>query len=148
MCYSACRLEQLANGSRKQTVEQARAEAETIKLIGSAEATNIEATGKAEAEGMRRKAQAFRNYGDVAMLSQVLDSLPAVASQISAPLSRVDEIVLFGGERDPTPSLGSEFVKLLGTVPPAVHALTGVDLSQCIAKIPGAVVTGAPTATV
>lgn len=128
-------------------MEQARAEAETIKLIGSAEASNIEAVGKAEAEGMRLKAHAFKNYGDVAMLALVLESLPQVAAQVSAPLARVNEIVLMGGDCDSTPALGSEFVKLLGTVPPAVHALTGVDLSKVIAKIPGAVVTGSAAAS-
>ena len=63
---------------RTQTVEVARADAEKIRLIGSSEATSIEAVGKAEAERMRLKASAYKQYGDAAMLSLVLETLPKV----------------------------------------------------------------------
>ena len=60
-------------------MEVARADAEKIKLIGGSEATAIEAVGKAEAERMRLKASAYKQYGDAAMLSLVLETLPKVA---------------------------------------------------------------------
>jgi uncharacterized membrane protein YqiK len=63
---------------RTQTVEAARAEAEKIRLLGGAEASAIEAVGKAEAERMRLKAAAYKQYGEAAMLSLVLESLPKV----------------------------------------------------------------------
>ena len=59
-------------------MEVARADAEKIRLIGSSEATSIEAVGKAEAERMRLKASAYKQYGDAAMLSLVLETLPKV----------------------------------------------------------------------
>ena len=59
-------------------MEVARADAEKIKLIGGSEATAIEAVGKAEAERMRLKASAYKQYGDAAMLSLVLETLPKV----------------------------------------------------------------------
>ena len=43
-----------------------------------AEATSIEAVGKAEAERMRLKASAYKQYGEAAMLSLVLETLPKV----------------------------------------------------------------------
>ena len=61
-----------------QTVELAKAEAENIKLIGTAEAVSIEAVGRADAERMRMKAAAYRQYGDAAMVSMVLQALPKV----------------------------------------------------------------------
>lgn len=64
--------------TRTQTVENARAEAERIRLIGGSEAAAIEAVGKAEAEKMRLKASAYKQYGDAAMISLVLDTLPKV----------------------------------------------------------------------
>ena len=64
--------------NRTQTVEAARADAENIRLIGGAEASAIEAVGKAEAERMRLKASAYKQYGEAAMLSLVLESLPKV----------------------------------------------------------------------
>ena len=59
-------------------MEAARADAEKIRLIGGAEASAIEAVGKAEAERMRLKASAYKQYGEAAMLSLVLESLPKV----------------------------------------------------------------------
>lgn len=61
-------------------MEAARAEAEKIRLLGGAEASAIEAVGKAEAERMRLKASAYKQYGEAAMLSLVLESLPKVSS--------------------------------------------------------------------
>ena len=60
----------------------ARADAEKIRLVGASEATSIEAVGKAEAERMRLKASAYKQYGDAAMLSLVLETLPKVCSVI------------------------------------------------------------------
>ena len=48
------------------------------QAIGSAEASAIEAIGKAEAERMRQKASAYKQYGDAAMMQLVLESLPKV----------------------------------------------------------------------
>lgn len=64
---------------RIQKVEAARADAERIRLIGEAEATSIEAVGKAEAERMRLKASAYKQYGDAAMVSLILETLPKVS---------------------------------------------------------------------
>lgn len=61
-----------------QTVEAARADAERIKRLGEAEAYSVEAVGKAEAESMKLKAQAYKQYGEAAIMSMVLDSLPQV----------------------------------------------------------------------
>lgn len=61
-----------------QTVEAARAEAERIKRIGEAEAFSVEAVGKADAESMKLKAQAYKQYGEAAIMSMVLESLPQV----------------------------------------------------------------------
>merc|ERR1719419_942909 len=128
------RVETLAQGQRTQTVEVARAEAEKIKAIGGAEASAIESVGKAEAERMRMKASAYKQYGDAAMMSLVLEALPKVAAEVAAPLSKVDEIVLLGGDSRAT----SEITKLISQLPPAVQAITGVDLSGVLNKIPGA----------
>ena len=50
-----------------------------------------------------------------------------VAAEVAAPLSRVDEIVMIGGGGNDTTS---EVTKLLAEMPPAVKALTGVDVSK------------------
>ena len=59
-------------------MEVAHADAEKIRLLGGADAGAIEAVGKAEAEMMRLKASAYKQYGEAAMLSLVLETLPKV----------------------------------------------------------------------
>merc|ERR1712184_194686 len=130
----AFKVQTVAEGNRTRVVEVAKAEAEKIKLIGGAEARAVEAVGKAEAESMRLKASAYKQYGDAAVMSLVLEALPAIAAEVAAPLAKTDEIVLLGGADRTT----SEINKLVSQLPPAVSALTGVDLSGALGKIPGA----------
>merc|ERR1719454_2234973 len=130
----AFKVQTVAEGNRTRVVETAKAEGEKIKLIGGAEARAAEAVGKAEAESMRLKASAYKQYGDAAVMSLVLEALPAIAAEVAAPLSKTEEIVLIGGNNNTT----NEINKLVGTLPPAIQALTGVDITGALGKIPGA----------
>ena len=49
-------------------------------MIGASEAAAIEAIGKAEAERMRQKAAAYKQYGDAALMALVLDAMPKVCA--------------------------------------------------------------------
>ena len=51
-------------------------------MIGAAEAAAIEAIGKAEAERMRQKAAAYKQYGDAALMSLILEAMPKVGGQL------------------------------------------------------------------
>ncbi|XP_034123765.1 flotillin-2 isoform X2 [Drosophila guanche] len=130
----AFRLQTLAQGKQCQTIEGARAEAERIRKIGAAEAHAIELVGKAEAERMRMKAHVYKQYGDAAIMSIVLESLPKIAAEVAAPLAKTEEIVLIGGNDNVT----NDVTRLVAQLPPSINALTGVDLSKVLAKIPGA----------
>merc|ERR1719290_281084 len=133
----AFKVQTVAEGKRTQTVETAKAEGEKIRLIGGAEARAVEAVGRAEAESMRMKASAYKQYGDAAIMSLVLEALPQIAAEVAAPLAKTDEIVLIGGSDRTT----EEINKLVGTLPPAIQALSGVDITGALGKIPGAVMT-------
>jgi len=124
----------VAEGQRAKVLACAQGESERIKAIGAAEARAVKAVGRAEAEQMRMKAAAYAQYGDAAILSLVLEALPQIAAEVASPLSKTSEIVLIGG----SDKVGQEVTKLLGTLPPAVQALTGVDISRVLEKLPGA----------
>eukprot|EP00092_Neocalanus_flemingeri_P078296 GFUD01097358.1.p1 GENE.GFUD01097358.1~~GFUD01097358.1.p1 ORF type:complete len:438 (+),score=141.71 GFUD01097358.1:29-1315(+) len=130
----AFQVQTVAEGQRAKVVASAKGESERIKLIGAAEARAVEAVGRAEAEQMRMKAAAYAQYGDAAVLSLVLEALPQIAAEVAAPLSRTGEIVLIGG----SDKMSQEVTKLIGTLPPAVQALTGVDISRVLERLPGA----------
>merc|ERR1719468_587592 len=132
----AYKVQTVAEGNRTRVVESAKADGEKIRLIGGAEARAVEAVGRAEAESMRLKASAYKQYGDAAVMSLVLEALPSIAAEVAAPLAKTDEIVLIGGSNNTT----NEINKLVGTLPPAIQALTGVDITGAIGKIPGATV--------
>lgn len=53
---------------------------------------------------------------------------------MAAPLAKTDEIVLIGGSDNVTADVN----RLVAQLPPSINALTGVDLSKVLAKIPGA----------
>ncbi|NXS05133.1 FLOT2 protein, partial [Oxylabes madagascariensis] len=123
----AYRIQQIAEGEKVKQILHAQAEAEKIRKIGEAEAFVIEAVGKAEAEGLKLKAEALQKYGEAAQLALVLDALPEIAAKVSAPLSKVDEIVILSGENDSTMS---NVNRLLAEIPASVRAITGVDLTK------------------
>ncbi|NXF11158.1 FLOT2 protein, partial [Smithornis capensis] len=123
----AYRIQQIAEGEKVKQVLLAQAEAEKIRKIGEAEAFVIEAVGMAEAEGLKLKAEALQQYGEAARLALVLDALPEIAAKVSAPLSKVDEIVILSGDNNNTTS---EVNRLLCEIPASVRAITGVDLTK------------------
>ncbi|NXC56575.1 FLOT2 protein, partial [Aleadryas rufinucha] len=123
----AYRIQQIAEGEKVKQILLAQAEAEKIRKIGEAEAFVIEAVGMAEAEGLKLKAEALQKYGEAAQLALVLDALPEIAAKVSAPLSRVDEIVILSGEKG---SAMSDVNRLLAEIPTSVRAITGVDLTK------------------
>ena len=57
---------------------EAEATAEAKILQGEAEAFSIEAKAKAEAEKMAKKADAWKEYKEAAMLDMMLEALPKV----------------------------------------------------------------------
>ena len=61
-----------------QVVLEAQAEAESVKVRGEAEAYAIEAKARAEAEQMAKKADAWKEYQDAAIVDMILDSMPQV----------------------------------------------------------------------
>ncbi|KAF5272016.1 hypothetical protein FQR65_LT04997 [Abscondita terminalis] len=134
------RLQMIAEGKRTQTIQAAMADSERVKKIGESEAAAIGGVGKAEAERMWLKAAVYKQYGDAAIMSLVLEALPKIAAEVAAPLAKTEEIVLIGGADGTT----AEISRLVSQIPPAVNALTGVDLSKVLGKIPGATTT--PTA--
>ena len=113
----AYKVQTVAEGNRTRVVESAKADGEKIRLIGGAEARAVEAVGRAEAESMRLKASAYKQYGDAAVMSLVLEALPSIAAEVAAPLAKTDEIVLIGGGNNTT----NEIAKLVGSLPPSIQ---------------------------
>ena len=65
---------------------------------------------------MELKAQAYKDYGNAAVMKLVLDAMPKVAAEIAAPLSKVDEVVIVGGSGK-AGMITDETTKLLAELP-------------------------------
>ncbi|CAJ0966599.1 unnamed protein product [Ranitomeya imitator] len=76
---------------------------------------------------MKLKAGAYQHYGEAAKMALVLECLPQIAAKVSAPLAKVDEIVILSGENS---KITGEMNRLLAEVPVSIQALTGVDLTK------------------
>jgi flotillin len=118
-----------AEGFRIQ--EEAKGKAEAMKLEAQANAENIKQTGLAEAEAMLNKAGAWEKYNQAAILELYLQRLPELAKAVSEPLSKVDKIVMIGGDKGlGTTKITAQVAEVLAQMPEVVQALTGVDLKD------------------
>ncbi|MFQ6108531.1 MAG: flotillin family protein [Candidatus Aminicenantales bacterium] len=110
---------------------EAKGKAEALKLEGMADAERIKQKGLAEAEAMLKKAQAWEKYNQAAILENYLNILPELARSVSEPLSKVDKIVLIGGDKSAgSARITSQVAEVLAQMPEVVKSLTGVDLKK------------------
>ena len=151
------RLETIAAGEKARVVAEAEAAAEAITLNGNgeadairargeAEADAIRAQGLAEAEAMRTKADAWKEYGQAAVIDTLLESLPEVASAVAQPLGQTDRIVMISGDGTAGASkLTGDVTNVVSQLPDLVESLTGIDILGTLKNLPHIATTdGAP----
>ncbi len=152
-------LETIAEGEKARRIAEAQAEAESIRLRGQAEAEAtrargqgegdaIKARGLAEAEAMQRKAAAWKEYGQAAMIQQLFESLPAIANAVAQPLAKTDRIVVISSGGSDSAGAGAskitrDVTNTIAQLPELVEALTGIDILGTLKNLPGVVTTQA-----
>ena len=107
----------------------AKGAADAITLKGEAEAFAVEARAKAKAEEMAMKADAWKEYQKAAKVSMWLESLPAIAAEVAAPISQVGKVTMIGfpdGKEGLGPArLTGEVLSIVEQIPTAVEQMTG-----------------------
>ncbi|XP_018087396.1 flotillin 1 S homeolog isoform X1 [Xenopus laevis] len=133
------RLEKMAEAERMKLVTEAEAEAEAIRVKGEARAYAIEVKARADAEQMAKKAEAFQDYQDAAIVDMLLEKLPEIAEEISKPLTQVKKIkmVSSGGSEVGAAKITGEVLDILNRLPDTVERLTGININQAGQKKPG-----------
>jgi flotillin len=135
------RIQMLAEARQFQLQTEAVGEAEAIRLRGEAEADAARAIGIAEAEVIRQKAEAWQEYSEAAILQQLLEQLPEVASAVAQPLSKTDRIVVISngqnGSGTGAARISQDIAEIVAQVPATVEALTGFDLLEAIGNLTG-----------
>jgi flotillin len=121
------------------TRAQGLAQAEAERARGIADAQIRQAQGLAEAMGMEKKAEAWRRYGEAAVLQILAPILPEIARAVAEPLSRIDRITMVstgGGNGELGASkVTAEVARVLAQLPPVVESLTGLSLDKLFARL-------------
>ena len=90
-----------AEARKAAAIANAEAQAETARLIraeGEAKAAAALAVGTAEAEAMNKRAAAFANYNEAAVLQMLVEVLPQVAEKVAAPMGSIDKLTVVSTE--------------------------------------------------
>lgn len=126
------RMETLAVANRARVDLESEAQAEAERLKAEAQALAIQAKAKAEAGQMEKKAEAWKEYKDAALMEMYLSTLPQVIAEVSAPLSRAKGIkmVSSGESVVGAQKLTQEVMDIAQEVPKMVQKMTGLDISK------------------
>ena len=114
------------------------AQAQVIEAKGRAEAEVIRQKGLAEADAMMKKADAWQNYNQAAVIEKVIEVLPSVASAIAQPLARTERIVMVntGGDGVGASKLTHDITNVIAELPPVIEALSGINFHELLQKLP------------
>jgi flotillin len=142
------RIERLANAKKFQTQTEAQGtaaaareidqgEAEAAKARGLAQADVIRKQGLSEAEAMEKKAAAWKQYNQAAIIQQLFERLPEIAEAISLPLAQTERIVVISqGDGAGTSKVTQDIANIIAQMPATVEALTGLDLVEALKRLP------------
>ncbi|KAB2592912.1 flotillin family protein [Streptomyces arboris] len=117
--------------------------ADAVRIEGEAEAASIAAKGAAEAEAMQKKADAFAQYGDAAVLQMLVEVLPDVVAKASEPLSAIDKLTVIS--TDGASQLARTVTDNVAQGVELLSSTTGVDVAQLLQNLKNR--TGSPADT-
>lgn len=107
--------------------------ADAVRIEGEAEAASIAAKGAAEAEAMQKKADAFAQYGDAAVLQMLVEVLPQVVAKASEPLSAIDKMTVIS--TDGASQLARTVTDNVAQGVELLSSTTGVDVAQLLENL-------------
>jgi len=84
---------------------------------------------------MAKKADAWKEYREAAMVDMMLEVMPKVAAEVAAPLTKANKITMVAdsnGELGAS-KLTAEVMTIIEKVPLLVKSMTGVDIAKSVA---------------
>ncbi|MFW3586915.1 flotillin family protein [Vagococcus fluvialis] len=114
----------------------AEANAAQVRMDGQAKADAILAQGQAQAEAKEKIAEAFKQYGEAAVLSMVLDMLPDLVKEASQPLGNIEKITVVdtgqGGKDSGANKITNYATNLLASSQETLKETTGLDVKDLL----------------
>lgn len=120
----------------------AKANASEVRLAGQAAAEAILAKGQAEAEAKAKIAEAFKQYGEAAVLSMVIEILPSIVKEAAQPLGNIEKISVVDTGNGESKNGGANRVtnyatNLLASSQETLKETTGLDLKNLLENFVG-----------
>ena len=134
-------LEVEAEGKAAASRNLGSGEADANKARGLAQADVIQAQGLAEALANAKKAEAWQQYTQAAILQLMLDKLPQLANAVAQPLAKTEKIVIISSGGDNNSGAGASRVTkdvadTMAQLPAVIEALTGIRLMDLLNNLP------------
>ena len=136
---TAKELEYKGAGEAARIEKIGKAEAAKVLAVGEAEAEVVKLKLLAEAEGLQRKAEAWKNFNEAAVINLVVDKMPELANAFATQLSAIDKINIIemgNGANGTAGGVG----KVMGTVGGGMTAMLsmlkdqfGIDIARMMA---------------
>jgi flotillin len=132
------RIQTLAEAERQRLISEAEGRASSIRAQGEAEAEIIFKKGEAEAKAMNVKAEAYQEYNQAAVVDKLITGLPEVVRALAEPLSKIDKVTIVStgnGDAAGAYKLTGDVTKIAAQVPALFEALSGMQMSDLLAKV-------------
>jgi flotillin len=132
------KIETLAAAEKQRLIAEAEGKASSIRAQGEAEADITYKKGEAEARAMNVKAEAYQQYNQVAVVDKLISSLPDIVKAMATPLGNVDKITIVStgnGDSAGINKLTGDMTKIAAQVPALFEALSGMQMSELLAKV-------------
>lgn len=107
-----------------------QAEADGKRAMLLAEAEGIKAKALAEAEGIEKKAEAQAKMQQASVVEMIVNRLPDIAKEVSAPLSNIDSITMYG---DQSTELIENNTQKIDKILKVAQDSLGIDLKSVVA---------------
>ncbi len=137
-----------AEADKIRLILQAEAEAESVRKRGEAEAAAQQARGEAqaqvtrlagiaEADALEKKAEAYKQFTQAAIMVELLRMLPEMADKIARPLSQVDKITVISqdGATSGINKVTGDIAKMIAQVPQLTETLTGYPVAEVLQSL-------------
>lgn len=126
-----------AEAAARELELNAQAEAESIAKVGRAkaesESLNIAEVGRAKAEAAQRLAEAYKEYGQQAIMLELLKVYPEIVKYAAEPISNIDKITIIdGGEGNGVSQVSGYTTKTLAGIQESLKETMGLDVSELI----------------
>ena len=112
-----------------------------VLLLTKAAEEGLKARFLAEADGMKERAAAWKDYNAAAVAQLVVEKLPDIAGAIAAPLDRIDRIVMVndgnGINGTGIDRVTKGVTDVMAQLPGMVEMMTGLNLGDLVSQVPG-----------